>query len=376
MKTYNIAVLKGDGIGVEVSNQSLKVLDSIAKKFSIDIQTQEYLVGGVALDTYGNALPESTLAGCKAAHAVLFGAIGGPKWDKQAGSSKNSVNPDSTQSIYDTPEKGLLALRKNLGVYANIRPAFVFKSLIDASTLKPNVIEDVDLVVVRELISGIYFGNPRGIEIRNGEKVGFNTMVYSESEISRIAHYAFKLAQNRQKKLCLVDKANVLEVSRLWREVVGEISKQYSEVTLSYQYVDNASMQLIRNPRIFDVIVTSNLFGDILSDEASQLTGSIGLLPSASIGDFYALYEPIHGSAPDIAGQNLANPMASILSVAMMFEMSFHERHIAKIIRDSIEKVLDSGIRSKDLANFGAREVLGCEEMGDLIAKTILEQEI
>lgn len=358
MKTYNIAVLKGDGIGIEVTNQSLKVLDSIVKKFSLDIQIQEYLVGGIAIDTCGKSLPDSTIEGCKDAHAILFGAIGGPKWE----------------NLEDSPEKGLLTLRKSLEVYANVRPAFVFSSLLHASTLKPEVIANVDLIVVRELISGIYFGKPRGIEIRNGEKVGFNTMVYSESEIKRIAHYAFNLAQKRKKKLCLVDKANVLEVSKLWREVVTTLAKQYSDVDLSYQYVDNASMQLIRNPKEFDVILTNNLFGDILSDEASQLTGSIGLLPSASIGEKYALYEPIHGSAPDIAGQDIANPMASILSVAMMFEHSFHEKEVAQCIRDSIAHILDMGIRSKDLANFEAKQVLGCNELGDLIAKTILEK--
>lgn len=375
MKTCNIAVLKGDGIGVEVSNQSLKVLDSIAKKFSIDIQMQEYLVGGIALDEYGSSLPDSTLNGCKAADAVLLGAVGGPKWDKQVGDVSSLSNNDkySVLSVYDTPEKGLLGLRKSLQVYANIRPAFVFESLIDASTLKPNVIRNVDLVVVRELIGGAYFGKPSGIEIRNGERVGFNNMIYSESEISRIVHYAFKLAQKRRKKLCLVDKANVLDVSKLWRQVVTEIASQYTDVELNYQYVDNTSMQLIKNPRDFDVIVTENIFGDILSDEASQLTGSIGLLPSASIGDSYALYEPIHGSAPDIAGKDIANPIACILSVAMMFEISFHASEIAKVIRDSVESILNQGIRSRDIASFGATKIVGCEEMGYLIANMILE---
>lgn len=376
MRTYNIAILKGDGIGVEVSNQSLKVLDSISKKFNIDIQTQEYLIGGAALDECNSALPDSTLNGCKAADAVLFGAVGGPKWDKQIVgiSNLNVKDKDSALSAYDTPESGLLGLRKGLQVYANIRPVFVFESLIEASTLKPDVIKDVDLVVVRELIGGAYFGKPSGIEVRNGERVGFNNMIYSESEIARIAHYAFKLSQRRRKKLCLVDKANVLDVSKLWRQVVTEIASQYTDVELSYQYVDNTSMQLIRNPRDFDVILTENIFGDILSDEASQLIGSIGLLPSASIGDSYALYEPIHGSAPDIAGKDIANPMACILSVAMMFEISFHEIEMAKSIRDSIDNMLNHGIRSRDLAIFGATKVIGCEEMGDLIAKMILEQ--
>ncbi|RDU67543.1 3-isopropylmalate dehydrogenase [Helicobacter didelphidarum] len=358
MKTYNIAVLKGDGIGIEVTNQSLKVLDSVRKKFNLDIQTQEYLVGGSALDNCNQSLPEATIEGCKSADAVLFGAIGGPKWDNLK---------------HDSPEKGLLELRKTLQVFVNIRPAFVFDSLVMASTLKPEVISGVDLVVVRELISGIYFGEPRGIEIRDGEKVGFNTMFYTESEISRIAHYAFKLANTRQKKLCVVDKANVLEVSKLWREVVGRIAKQYNHIDVSYQYVDNASMQLIRNPKDFDVILTSNLFGDILSDEASQLTGSIGLLPSASIGDKYALYEPIHGSAPDIAGQDIANPMASILSLAMMFENTFEEQCIAKTIKDCVSNVLEEGVRSKDIAQFGVKKVLGCNAIGDLIATKILE---
>lgn len=358
METYNIAILKGDGIGVEVTNQSLKVLDSIRKKFGIDIQTQEYLIGGIAIDTFGESLPEDTIRGCKDSDAILFGAIGGPKWDTLK---------------HDSPEKGLLALRKTLQVYANIRPAFVFPSLINASTLKPEIISGVDLVVVRELISGIYFGKPRGIEIRNGERVGFNTMIYTESEITRIAHYAFSLAKKRRKQLCVVDKANVLEVSKLWREVVNEVAKQYSDILLSYQYVDNASMQLIRNPKNFDVILTNNLFGDILSDEASQLTGSIGLLPSASIGEKYALYEPIHGSAPDIAGQDKANPMASILSLAMMFENSFGLTEIARCIRDSINHILEMGIRSQDISHFDAKEILGCNALGDRIAKEVLE---
>ncbi|MWV61914.1 3-isopropylmalate dehydrogenase [Helicobacter saguini] len=358
MKTYNIAVLKGDGIGVEVTEQSLKVLDSISKKYDLKIQTQEFLVGGIAIDKVGNSLPDETIKGCKSADAVLFGAIGGPKWE-------NLEN--------DSPEKGLLRLRESLQVYANVRPAFVFDALIDASSLKSEVIKGVDLVVVRELISGIYFGKPRGIEVRNGERVGFNTMVYTESEIRRIAHYAFKLAQNRRKSVCVVDKANVLEVSRLWREVVSEVARQYADVSLSYQYVDNASMQLIRNPKGFDVILTNNLFGDILSDEASQLTGSIGLLPSASVGEKFALYEPIHGSAPDIAGQNLANPMASILSVAMMFEISFKEFEIALDIRKCIESILNEGVRSRDIASFGAKEILGCREIGDLVADRILK---
>lgn len=353
-----IAVLKGDGIGVEVTNQSLKVLDSVKKRFGKDIQTQDYLVGGIAIDERGKSLPDDTLRGCMDSDAVLFGAVGGPKWDNLKD---------------DAPEKALFGLRKNLEVYANLRPAFVLESLISASPLKPEVIRDVDLVIVRELISGIYFGEPRGIEIRNGERFGFNTMSYSESEIARISHYAFKLAQNRNKNLCMVDKANVLDVSRLWREVVLEVAKEYSDVQLSFQLVDNTSIQLIRNPKSFDVILTENTFGDILSDEASQLTGSIGLLPSASIGDKHCFYEPIHGSAPDIAGKNLANPIASILSLGMMFEYSFKEYDIAKCIKKSVESVLDSGIRTPDLANFGASKVLGCEEMGDEIAKRVLE---
>ena len=365
MKSLNIAVLKGDGIGIEVTNQALKVLDSISKRFSLDVKTREYLVGGAAIDDCGSALPESTLNGCLDSDAILFGAIGGPKWDKK------TSNQEASHS-YDTPEKGLLALRKGLEVYANVRPVSVFPALLDASSLKPSVIEGVDLVVVRELVSGIYFGKPRGLEIRNGERVGFNTMIYTESEISRIAHYALKLASRRRRKLCLVDKANVLEVSQLWREVVSEVALRYKEVDLSFQYVDNASMQLIRSPRDFDVILTNNLFGDILSDEASQLTGSIGLLPSASIGDKSALYEPIHGSAPDIAGKNLANPMASILSLGLMFEISFGMKHVNVLIREAIESLLDRGIRTHDLASFGASEVLGCNEIGDLVAASVL----
>lgn len=360
MKYFSIAALPGDGIGPEVTRESIKILKSLGDKFDIKFDIKEYLVGGIAIDIKGESLPTDTLEGVKDSQAILFGAIGGPKWDGK--------------SQIDTPEKGLLKLRKELGVYANLRPVFVFDELLDASPIKPETIKGVDLIVVRELISGIYFGRPRGIENRNGEKVAFNTMIYTESEIRAIASTAFNIAMNRNKKVCMVDKANVLEVSKLWREVVSDVSRDFKDIELSFQYVDNASMQLIRNPRSFDVILTSNLFGDILSDEASQLSGSIGLLPSASIGKKYALYEPIHGSAPDIAGEDIANPIASILSVAMMFEYSFNELKIANIIRQCVKKALSDGYRTKDIFVDSKRnKCVGCTEMGNMITNNILD---
>lgn len=349
----SIAVIKGDGIGVEVVNEALKVLRVVCEKFGIACEFSEYMMGGCAYDNYGDPLPKESLQGVLSAKAVLFGAIGGQKWENLPKDKR--------------PESGLLRLRKELGVFANLRPAIVFDELLDASALKPEIIKGVDILIVRELISGIYFGQPRGKE----KDRAYNTMAYSVQEIEQIAHKAFTLALSRSKRLCSVDKANVLEVSELWREVVERVAKEYPQVALSHQYVDNASMQLIRDPRQFDVILTSNLFGDILSDEASQITGSIGLLPSASVGERYALYEPIHGSAPDIAGQGIANPIAAILSAAMLLEMSLGQVEAAKVVRSAVSAVLESGARTKDIAQFGCKKLCSTQEMGDLIAQAV-----
>ncbi len=355
MNTYKIAVIKGDGIGPEVINEALKILEIVSKKFHFSLICEEFLMGGCAYDTYGDPLPNETIQGCLDSDAVLFGAIGGSKWDNLPKEKR--------------PESGLLKLRKSLNVFANLRPAIVFDELIDASNLKPQIIKGVDFVIVRELIGGIYFGEPRAKEASKA----YNTMIYTTAEIERIAHTAFKLASNRHKKVCSVDKANVLEVSELWREVVESIAKSYPEITLTHQYVDNASMQLIRDPHQFDVILTSNLFGDILSDEASQITGSIGLLPSASIGEKTALYEPIHGSAPDIANQNIANPIAAILSAAMMCENSLQQKEAANAIRNAISQTLRNGNRTKDIAQFDCQTLCSTTQMGELIAQAIMK---
>ena len=352
MKTYKIAVLKGDGIGPEIVNEAIKVLDSVASKEGFNIEYNEYLIGGSAVDVFDNPCPDETIKGCLNSDAVLFGSIGGPKWD--------------TMEKEKRPETGLLKLRKSLGLFANIRPAIIFDELINASTLKPEVIKGVDLEVVRELTGGIYFGEPR----YKDDNKAYNTMIYSRDEIERIAKVAFEEAMKRKKKVTSVDKANVLEVSELWREVVEEVAKNYPEVELEHMYVDNAAMQLIRNPKQFDVILTGNIFGDILSDEASMIVGSIGLLPSASIGGKVGLFEPIHGSAPDIAGQGIANPIATILSAAMMLNY-LGEENGAKRIKEAIKKVLAEGYRTKDIASFDAKEVVTTEEMGSLIAENV-----
>lgn len=355
MKSYKIALLKGDGIGIEVVNEALKVLDSIKKDFILDYS--DYFVGGAGYDNSGNPLPNETLEGCKKSDAILFGAIGGAKWDNL---------PKHLR-----PESGLLALRKELCVYANVRPIKIYDALLDSSPLKKEIIKNSDFVIVRELISGIYFGEPR----HKGENEAFNTMRYTKSEIAQVAHFAFQLAQSRQKKLCCVDKANVLETSILWREVVNEISSQYSDVKVEFLYVDNASMQIILRPSAFDVILTENLFGDILSDEASVIGGSIGLLASASIGERNengvrkktGLFEPIHGSAPDIAGQNIANPLAAIISSAMMLEF-LGEKDSANNILNAINAVLNEGYRTKDLDK---QNFITCSKMGDLVAQKV-----
>ncbi len=350
MRSYKIAVLKGDGIGPEIVDEAIKVLDAVASKEGFDLEYNEYLLGGAAVDVFNNPCPDETIKGCMNSDAILFGAIGGPKWDALPKEKR--------------PESGLLKLRKSLGLFANIRPAIIFDELVNASSLKPEVIKGVDLEVVRELTGGIYFGEPR----YKDDNKAYNTMIYTRDEIERIAHVAFKEAQKRRKKVTSVDKANVLEVSELWREVVSEVAKEYPDVELEHMYVDNAAMQLVRDPKQFDVILTGNIFGDILSDEASMIVGSIGLLPSASIGGKVGLFEPIHGSAPDIAGQGIANPIATILSAAMMLDYLGKNRGANKI-REAIKKVLAEGYRTKDIANFDAKEVVTTSEMGSLIAE-------
>ncbi|RZV18986.1 3-isopropylmalate dehydrogenase [Aliarcobacter butzleri] len=353
MKNYNISIIKGDGIGPEIVDEAIKVLDAASKKCGFKLDYKEYLMGGIAIDTNGVPLPQETVDGVLASDACLFGAIGGEKWD--------------TLPRELRPETGLLKFREEMGVYANLRPAIIYDELVNASTLKPEVIKGVDIMIVRELIGGIYFGKPR----ENDGFKAFNTMVYTKPEIIRIGKTAFELAMKRDKRVCSVDKANVLEVSQLWRDTMNELSKDYPEVTLSHMYVDNAAMQLVRNPKQFDVIVTGNIFGDILSDTASMVVGSIGLLPSASTGDKTAIYEPIHGSAPDIAGQGIANPLATIVSAAMMLRYSLNEIKAADIIEDAIKAVLKDGYRTKDLAAYDAKEVLNTSSMGDIIVKYI-----
>ncbi len=350
MKTYKIALIKGDGIGPEIIDEAVKVLDAVASRCDIEFSYEEALMGGCAYDITGDPLPQETINISLNSDAVLFGAIGGQKWDNLPREKR--------------PESGLLRFRKELGVYANLRPANVFDELINASSLKPEVIKGVDLMVVRELIGGIYFGEPRGRD----ENRGWNTMVYTRDEIVRIAHQAFKIAMTRSKRVCSIDKANVLDVSQLWRDVVTEVGREYPEVELTHMYVDNAAMQLIRDPRQFDVMLTGNIFGDILSDEASMLSGSIGLLPSASVGAKIGVYEPIHGSAPDIAGQGIANPIATILSAAMMLRYALGENVAADKIESAVKRALKEGYRTKDLAQYDAKEVCSTSEMGSIIA--------
>ncbi len=352
-KIYKIGIIKGDGIGPEIVDEAINVLDATASKFGFEIQYEEFLLGGAAIDETGIPLPPETIAGVKRQDAVLFGAIGGPKWDNL--------------ERHLRPESGLLGLRKEMGTFANLRPAIVYDELVNASTLKENVVSGVDIMVVRELTGGIYFGEPR----EYGQDKAYNTMVYTRDEIKRIAKVAFDIAMKRDKRVCSVDKANVLEVSQLWREVVEEVAQDYTEVELTHMYVDNAAMQLIRNPKQFDVMVTGNIFGDILSDAASMLSGSIGLLPSASTGSKVGLYEPIHGSAPDIAGQGIANPIATIASAAMMLRYELNEEEAANSIEDAIKKALSDGYRTGDISAFDAKEIVSCSEMGSIIANNI-----
>ncbi len=350
--THKILVLPGDGIGPEIMAEALRVLDAL-KKDGLKIETESALIGGCAVDATGKPLPDETLKLALAADAVLLASVGGPKYD--------------TLPREQRPERGLLGIRKAMNVFANLRPANVYTELADASTLRPDVVAGLDIMIIRELVGDIYFGEPRGIEVRNGERVGFNTMIYSESEIRRIAHVAFKTAQKRNKKLCSIDKMNVLESTQLWRDVVTEVAKEYPDVELSHMLVDNAAMQLIRNPKQFDVMVTGNIFGDILSDEASMLTGSIGMLASASLDENNkGLYEPIHGSAPDIAGKGIANPLAMILSVAMMLRYSLNEVAFADRIDAAVKKVLAQGYRTGDIYTEGTKKV-GTKQMGDAV---------
>jgi 3-isopropylmalate dehydrogenase len=355
MKTeFDIAVFPGDGIGPEVVAEALKILKIIESKLGLKITLKEAPVGGAGYEATGHPLPDASLDIAKNADAVLLGAVGGPKWESIDFSLR--------------PERALLGLRSSLGLYANLRPASIFPALMDASTLKREVVEGLDLLVVRELTGGIYFGEPRGVDTNDkGERYGFNTLVYTESEIIRIAKIAFDVARKRNSKVCSVDKANVLEATGFWREVVTDLHSQYSDIQLSHMYVDNCAMQLVRNPKQFDVILTTNMFGDILSDEASMLTGSIGMLPSASLGEKYAMYEPIHGSAPDIAGQELANPLATILSVGMLFKYSLDNEKANVWIEEAVEKVLGQGVRTADIMSDGMKQV-GTKEMGDLVA--------
>ncbi len=347
-----IAVLAGDGIGPEIVAQAVRVLDHL-KNDGLEIELEHGLIGGCAVDATGEPYPEATHRLASEADAVLLGAVGGPQYD--------------ALPRHQRPERGLLAIRKALNLFANLRPAILYPELANASSLKYDVVAGLDIMIVRELTGDIYFGEPRGIETRDGQRVGFNTMIYSESEIRRIAHVAFQAAAKRQGKLCSVDKMNVLECTQLWRDVVSEVAQQYPQVTLSHMLVDNAAMQLVRNPKQFDVIVTGNMFGDILSDEASMLTGSIGMLPSASLDENNkGLYEPIHGSAPDIAGKDLANPLATILSVAMMLRYTFNQEEAAQRIEIAVKKVLASGYRTKDIDEPGMKSV-GTKAMGDAV---------
>ncbi|MFN3919148.1 MAG: 3-isopropylmalate dehydrogenase [Methylohalobius sp.] len=354
MATKKIAVLPGDGIGPEIVGEAMKVLDCLRQEFGVAVETEQALVGGAAYDAVGHPLPKQTLELAKAADAVLLGAVGGPKWEPLEYSLR--------------PERALLGLRCELGLFANLRPAVLHPQLIAASTLKPEVIEGLDIMIVRELTGDVYFGEPRGIRtLENGERVGINTMIYSEGEIRRIARVAFDLASSRKRKLCSVDKANVLESTELWRQVVTEVGKDYPEVALTHLYVDNAAMQLVRAPKQFDVIVTTNLFGDILSDCAAMLTGSIGMLPSASLNESgKGMYEPIHGSAPDIAGRNLANPLATILSLAMLFRHTLGDEATALRIERAVDAALSAGVRTADIHSPGTRKV-STSEMGDQV---------
>ena len=352
-----ILILPGDGIGIEIIAQALKVIDSLNRNHDMGMTLVDGLLGGIAYDETGSPLPEETIRSAKECDSILLGAVGGPKWE----SLERSLRP----------ERGLLGIRSELELFSNLRPAILYPQLASASSLKNEIVSGLDLMIVRELVGGIYFGQPRGVEIKNGERFGINSATYYESEISRIGHSAFQIAQKRGKRVCSVDKANVLEVGELWREVMEEVSKDYPDVKLSHLYVDNAAMQLVKDPKQFDVMVTSNLFGDVLSDCAAMLTGSIGMLPSASLDkNNFGMYEPIHGSAPDISGKDLANPLATILSVSMMLKYSLNKADLAEKINKAVSDVLDQGFRTRDIAS-DAEKVVGTEEMGDLVVQAL-----
>jgi len=352
-----ILILPGDGIGKEIVAQALKVINLLNANHGMSMNLVEGVIGGSAYDETGSPLPKETIVTAKECDSILLGAVGGPQWE----SLERELRP----------ERGLLGIRAELDLFSNIRPAILYPQLANASTLKNEVVSGLDLMIVRELVGGIYFGQPRGIKIKDGERFGVNSATYSESEIARIGHSAFQIAQKRNKRVCSIDKANVLEVCELWREVMEEVSQNYPDVELSHMYVDNAAMQLVREPKQFDVMVTSNLFGDILSDCAAMLTGSIGMLPSASLNkNNYGMYEPIHGSAPDIAGKDIANPLATILSVSMMLRYSLNQAPLADKINAAVNVVLDQGYRTKDIAAVGDK-IVGTEEMGDLIVDAI-----
>lgn len=352
--SQKVLLLPGDGIGPEIVAEAEKVLRKVSERFSLNLQLDSALLGGSAIDATGEPLPPETLEKARESAAILLGAVGGPKWDQL--------------EMAKRPEKGLLGLRSNLQLFANLRPAILYPQLASASSLKPDVVSGLDILIVRELTGGIYFGGPRGVEtLDNGERRGFNTYVYTESEIRRIGKVAFEAAQQRGGRLCSVDKANVLEVTRMWRDIMEEMAADYPDVTLSHMYVDNAAMQLVRAPKQFDVIVTGNMFGDILSDEAAMLTGSIGMLPSASLNaQKQGMYEPCHGSAPDIAGQGIANPLATILSAAMMLRYSLQAEDAAAAIEKAVNTVLDQGLRTADIHSDGCERV-GTREMGEAV---------
>ncbi|HEY9052870.1 MAG TPA: 3-isopropylmalate dehydrogenase [Gammaproteobacteria bacterium] len=355
--TQKIAILPGDGIGPEIVAEAVKVLEFLNAEGSVKVEMDHGHVGGAGYDAEGDPLPASTLKLAKASDAILLGAVGGPQYESLPREKR--------------PEKGLLGLRSELTLFSNLRPAILYPQLADASSLKPELVAGLDIMIVRELTGGIYFGKPRAIEERNGERYGYNTMCYGEAEIERIARSAFDIAMKRNKHVCSVDKANVLEVSELWREVVTRVAKDYPEIKLSHMYVDNAAMQLVKWPKQFDVMVTENMFGDILSDAAAMLTGSIGMLPSASLNaEGKGMYEPIHGSAPDIAGKGIANPLATILSVAMMLRYSLNQTEAAQRIEDAVGKVLDKGLRTPDIMSEGCKEI-GTAAMGDAVVNAL-----
>ena len=360
--SHAILLLPGDGIGPEVVGQARRVLQAAGEKYGFQIAFTEGDIGGVAIERQGNPYPDSTRHLASEADAILLGAVGGPQWDGLPAAQR--------------PERGLLAIRADMDLFCNLRPALLYRQLADASSLKPELVADLDLLIVRELTGGVYFGEPRGIrELENGERQGFNTDIYSESEIRRIAHLGFQFARKRNKRLCSVDKANVLEVTMLWRDIVSEVASDYPDVELSHIYVDNAAMQLVRAPKQFDVMLTDNLFGDILSDTAAMLTGSIGMLPSASMNaEARGLYEPVHESAPDIAGQGKANPVATILSAAMLLRYSLNEDRAAAAIEAAVQTILDQGLRTLDIAT-DDEVAVSTETMGNAVVNALLNNE-